>query len=104
MPTLCRKNTASCLRSWATCLKKNVRRCWIVAGIDDPAWRANQVLTIDIDYNYERSIENGIDPAHNEFVHPTHGFTAFNRETYHVRDYETEDHSAGLGLLVHASL
>jgi len=38
-------------------------------------WRANQTTIIDIDYNYERSIENGLDPAHNEFVHPTHGFS-----------------------------
>ena len=30
---------------------------------------------IDVEYNYERSIENGLDPAHNEFVHPTHGFS-----------------------------
>ncbi len=26
------------------------------------------------DINFQRSIENGIDPAHNEFVHDTHGF------------------------------
>jgi phenylpropionate dioxygenase-like ring-hydroxylating dioxygenase large terminal subunit len=28
--------------------------------------------------NYERSIENGLDPAHNEFVHDTHGMTRFD--------------------------
>ena len=33
----------------------------------------NQKLAFDIDY--KRSIENGIDGAHNEFVHPTHGFS-----------------------------
>jgi len=60
-------------------------------------WRANSILTIDIDYYYERSVENGIDPAHNEFVHPTHGFSGVNRETYKVRDYETEDHMQGWG-------
>ena len=60
-------------------------------------WRANSILTIDVDYYYERSMENGLDPAHNEFVHPTHGFSALNRDTYNVRDYETEDHRQGWG-------
>jgi len=30
------------------------------------------------DIDYKRSIENGIDGAHNEFVHPTHGFSGEN--------------------------
>jgi len=55
------------------------------------------VLVLEVPYYYERSIENGLDPAHNEFVHPTHGFSAINRETYHVREYETEDHNQGWG-------
>ena len=60
-------------------------------------WRANQVLILEVPYYYERSIENGLDPAHNEFVHPTHGFSAINRDTYSVREYETEDHNQGWG-------
>lgn len=32
--------------------------------------------------NYERSIENGLDPAHNEFVHDTHGVTRFEDMRY----------------------
>jgi phenylpropionate dioxygenase-like ring-hydroxylating dioxygenase large terminal subunit len=60
-------------------------------------WRANSVLIIEVDYNYERSMENGLDPAHNEFVHPTHGFSGKYRETYKVRDYATEDHEQGWG-------
>jgi len=62
-----------------------------------PGWRANQVLVLEVDYYYERSIENGLDPAHNEFVHPTHGHSAINRQTYKVRDYDTEDHRQGWG-------
>ena len=27
----------------------------------------------DVDYYYERSVENALDPAHNEFVHPKQG-------------------------------
>ncbi len=30
--------------------------------------------------NFERSIENGLDPAHNEFVHDTHGFSGEDQE------------------------
>ena len=60
-------------------------------------WKANQVLVLEVPYYYERSIENGLDPAHNEFVHPTHGFSAINRDTYRVNEYDTEDHRQGWG-------
>ena len=68
-----------------------------VEEYDQEGWAANEVLILEVPYYYERSIENGLDPAHNEFVHPTHGFSAINRETYKVRDYETEDHRQGWG-------
>ncbi len=61
-------------------------------------WRANRILILEVDYHYERSVENALDPAHNEFVHPTHGFSGVNRETYRVRDYDTEDHTQGWGM------
>ncbi len=61
-------------------------------------WRANSILVLDVDYYYERSIENGLDPAHNEFVHPTHGLKAVNRDTYHVREYDVLDHPQGWGM------
>lgn len=64
---------------------------------DQDGWRANEVLILEVDYNYERSVENALDPAHNEFVHPTHGFTGMNRDTYKVNDYDTEDHRQGWG-------
>ena len=64
----------------------------------DPAWRANSVLILDVNYYYERSIENGLDPAHNEFVHPTHGFKGINRETYRVREYDVVDYPQGWGM------
>jgi phenylpropionate dioxygenase-like ring-hydroxylating dioxygenase large terminal subunit len=62
-----------------------------------PGWRANSILVFDVPYYYERSVENGLDPAHNEFVHPTHGFAGLNRDTYRVRDYDTEDNRQGYG-------
>ncbi len=60
-------------------------------------WLANDILVLDVPYYYERSIENGLDPAHNEFVHPTHGQQGVTRDTYRVNDYETEDHNQGWG-------
>jgi phenylpropionate dioxygenase-like ring-hydroxylating dioxygenase large terminal subunit len=48
-----------------------------------PQWRAT-VTSFEIDYNYERSIENGLDPAHNEYVHPTHGFQGERESEYRV--------------------
>jgi phenylpropionate dioxygenase-like ring-hydroxylating dioxygenase large terminal subunit len=35
-------------------------------------WKA-QLYVIDVACNYERSVENGLDPIHNEFVHPAQG-------------------------------
>ena len=61
-------------------------------------WRANSVLVLEVDYYYERSIENGLDPAHNEFVHPTHGFMGINRETYKVREYDVENYPQKWGM------
>jgi len=61
-------------------------------------WRANTILVLEVDYYYERSIENALDPAHNEFVHPTHGFSGINRDTYKVNEYDVEDHEQGYGM------
>lgn len=65
---------------------------------DTKNWRANSVLVLEVDYYYERSIENGLDPAHNEFVHPTHGYQAINRQTYSVREYDVEPYPQGWGM------
>ncbi|NND53981.1 MAG: aromatic ring-hydroxylating dioxygenase subunit alpha [Gammaproteobacteria bacterium] len=48
--------------------------------------------TYTINCNYERSIENGLDPAHNEFVHDTHGFQGENEE-YKIGDMRIEQSS-----------
>jgi phenylpropionate dioxygenase-like ring-hydroxylating dioxygenase large terminal subunit len=57
--------------------------------IDVPEWEqegwTSTLQSYTIKGNYERSIENGIDPAHNEFVHDTHGFSGEDQE-YHVGD------------------
>ena len=40
----------------------------------DPGWAAT-IQNFEWDFNFQRSIENGIDGAHNEYVHPTHGYS-----------------------------
>lgn len=40
----------------------------------DSGWRAT-VQHFDWNFDFQRSMENGIDGAHNEFVHPTHGYS-----------------------------
>jgi phenylpropionate dioxygenase-like ring-hydroxylating dioxygenase large terminal subunit len=37
-----------------------------------PEWKA-QLYVLDVAAYYERSVENGLDPIHNEFVHPMQG-------------------------------
>jgi phenylpropionate dioxygenase-like ring-hydroxylating dioxygenase large terminal subunit len=49
------------------------------------------------DIDYKRSIENGIDPSHNEFVHPTHGFSYEKETTYKVPPLQLVETEWGSG-------
>jgi phenylpropionate dioxygenase-like ring-hydroxylating dioxygenase large terminal subunit len=44
-----------------------------IEEFDREGWRANQIVVFEVKAFYERSIENGLDPSHNEFVHPAQG-------------------------------
>ena len=46
---------------------------YVIEEYEDPAWRASEIMILEIDCFYERSMENGVDPVHNEFVHPIQG-------------------------------
>jgi phenylpropionate dioxygenase-like ring-hydroxylating dioxygenase large terminal subunit len=48
--------------------------------------------------DYRRSVENGLDPAHNEYVHPTHGFSG-ERDDYFVPDLKIEERPWGSGFI-----
>jgi phenylpropionate dioxygenase-like ring-hydroxylating dioxygenase large terminal subunit len=43
-----------------------------------PGWRANKLTVFEVPAYYERSMENGLDPSHNEFVHPAQGSPNIN--------------------------
>ncbi len=42
-------------------------------------WKA-QLYVYEVECNYERSMENGLDPIHNEFVHPKQGAPMLSEE------------------------
>jgi phenylpropionate dioxygenase-like ring-hydroxylating dioxygenase large terminal subunit len=48
--------------------------------------------------DYQRQVENGLDPAHNEFVHPTHGFSG-SREEYRVPELRIEEDEWSSGFI-----
>ena len=58
-----------------------------------PGWTAT-IQHWNFDINYQRSMENGVDPAHNEFVHPTHGFSG-TRDDYHLKERKVLDKEWG---------
>lgn len=49
--------------------------------------------------NYERNVENGVDPAHNEFVHERHGFGGARLDTYKVEPYDVTEYEWGNGFM-----
>ncbi|HHI88639.1 MAG TPA: aromatic ring-hydroxylating dioxygenase subunit alpha [Hellea balneolensis] len=66
---------------------------------DDPEWgviKQSYMLNTD----YMRSVENAIDPAHNEFVHPTHGHSGRD-PNYFVPKLNLEDTEWGVGFMTH---
>jgi phenylpropionate dioxygenase-like ring-hydroxylating dioxygenase large terminal subunit len=46
---------------------------YTIEEFDHPDWRANRLTVFEVPAYYERSMENGLDPSHNEFVHPAQG-------------------------------
>jgi len=44
-----------------------------IEEFEDENWRANDIVVFEVNAYYQRSIENGMDAAHNEFVHPLQG-------------------------------
>jgi phenylpropionate dioxygenase-like ring-hydroxylating dioxygenase large terminal subunit len=51
---------------------------------DQPGWRASGLVVFEVGGYYERSIENGLDPSHNEFVHNLQGNVKLQPETIRV--------------------
>lgn len=57
----------------------------------DEGWTAT-IQHFVWDFDFQRSIENGIDGAHNEYVHPTHGYSGEQGDIrIAVEDYQWRD-------------
>jgi len=66
-------------------------------------WRANDVVVFEVNAYYQRSVENGMDAAHNEFVHVLQGAPSI-LERIRNTPIEVEDESEwGCGFMYQAS-
>ena len=57
-----------------------------VPELGQEGWRPSPIAILEVDCYYERSMENGLDPAHNEFVHPGQGYPPPRYETFETYD------------------
>jgi len=62
-----------------------------------PGWHVQVDEYLDT-VDYRRTVENGLDPAHNEFVHTTHGFSGKEGDS-RVPDLQVEEHPWGCGFM-----
>lgn len=62
-----------------------------------PGWHA-QIDEYENTGDYRRALENGLDPAHNEFVHTTHGFSGKEGDS-RVPDLDIEERAWGAGFI-----
>ncbi len=53
---------------------------------DAAGWRPSEAIILNVNCYYERSVENGLDPVHNQFVHPAQGFPPMHKETFRAWD------------------
>jgi phenylpropionate dioxygenase-like ring-hydroxylating dioxygenase large terminal subunit len=63
-----------------------------IPEISIDGWRASKPSVLDVNCYYERSVENGLDPYHNEFVHASQGLPIPNPATavYEEMPYGTK--------------
>ena len=57
-----------------------------VDEFEQDGWRVTGPIIFEIDAYFERSVENGMDPIHNEFVHPSQGAPAVDEDRFSVED------------------
>lgn len=69
----------------------------VVEEFDQDGWRVCDPLVFEIGGYFERSVENGLDPIHNEFVHPAQGAPRVESDQVQV---QVEDQDWGSSFLV----
>jgi phenylpropionate dioxygenase-like ring-hydroxylating dioxygenase large terminal subunit len=65
---------------------------------DQPGWTFDH-YDFTLNTNYERSIENALDPAHTEFVHPAMGYQGAE-EGYRVPEFTIDRKDWGAGTMI----
>jgi len=71
-----------------------------IEDFSSAGWRANDIVEFEVGAYYERSMENGLDAAHNEFVHPAQGGPSISG-TLQNEDLQVEDESEwGSGFMI----
>ncbi|MAF83542.1 MAG: hypothetical protein CL797_05505 [Chromatiales bacterium] len=55
-------------------------------GMD--GWELSTPIVFEVGAYFERSVENGLDPIHNEFVHPAQGAPTVEDSSINVEDHE----------------
>jgi phenylpropionate dioxygenase-like ring-hydroxylating dioxygenase large terminal subunit len=60
----------------------------LVEEFEQEGWQFSGPLMFEIEAYYERSIENGLDPVHNEFVHPSQGAPRLDEDRLTVESGE----------------
>ena len=66
-----------------------------IAEWGQEGWRPGKPAVRDIACFYERSVENGLDPYHNEFVHPSQGLPKILEETIKLTEMDWGVHFIG---------
>jgi phenylpropionate dioxygenase-like ring-hydroxylating dioxygenase large terminal subunit len=59
-----------------------------IAEWGQPGWRDSGLVVFEVAAYFERSIENGLDPSHNEFVHTLQGNIRYRHERARVTEDE----------------
>lgn len=59
-----------------------------VTELDQEGWAFSGPIVFEIEGYYQRSIENGLDPTHNEFVHPSQGAPALEEKNLTIEESE----------------
>lgn len=59
---------------------------------EEDGWRPSEAIVLNVNCYYERSVENGLDPVHNQFVHPAQGFPPMHKDTFRTWDEKWGTH------------
>lgn len=63
-----------------------------IPEVGQEGWRASEPSIRTVKCYYQRSMENGLDPYHNEFVHPSQGLPQIREDTVKITEQDWGTH------------